>query len=121
MTLKGQSASAAGHPGRDQRVRHVVAVAVEVDLLLIDGNEDLQRTLGESAERILAVLGFLGLGLVAYLREAGAASARTEETERADAAGQRKTGKTQTSNCTSVLTISPRPMEKIRYSKILQT
>src|ERR1700732_4180200 len=54
-----------GYTGGDQRVGDFLAVGVEVELLLIDGNDDLHRTFRQRAERILAdVLGFLGLRLV---------------------------------------------------------
>ena len=55
----------ARYAGRDRRVRYVLPVAVEVQLLLVDGNDDLQRTRGNIAEgpaadmlgRLLLVLG----------------------------------------------------------------
>ena len=59
----------AGHAGGDRGVRDVRAVAVEMQLLLIDGNEDLQRTLRNIAERFLAdVFGFFMRGLISGLR-----------------------------------------------------
>ena len=41
----------AGHAGRDQRIGDVHAVAVEMQFLLIDGNENLQRPFRDIAER----------------------------------------------------------------------
>ena len=73
-----------GHAGGDQRVGDFLAVGVEVELLLIDGNDDLHRTFRQSAERILAdVLGFLGLGLVPDLGRCRRAPASARRQNRA--------------------------------------
>ena len=45
-----------GHAGCDQRFRHFGSVAVKVQLLLIDGNDDLQRPLRNLPEWIFRYL-----------------------------------------------------------------
>ena len=51
-----------GHAGRNGRIRHLHAVAIEMEALLIDGDENLQRTARDISERIFAdVVGFLDL------------------------------------------------------------
>ena len=50
-----------GDAGGDQRIGHVHPVAVEMQFLLIDGNDDLQRPFRNMPEWLLA--GMLGLPL----------------------------------------------------------
>src|SRR5580658_4634226 len=86
-----------GHAGGDQRFGDFRTVGIEVELLLIDGNDDLHRTFRQHAERFLAdVFGFLGLGLVPDPRRCRRCQRhRDHETERVNAAGQGASANTQ--------------------------
>src|SRR5580692_12119014 len=86
-----------GYAGGDQRIGDFLAVGVEVELLLIDGNDDLHRTFRQSAEWVLAdVFRFPGLGLVPGPRRCRRCQRhRDRETERVNAAGQDASAKTQ--------------------------